>query len=285
MNPLAFNTIPTHELTVEICQIGAFDRIARGETHSKTCPYAILAQALQGRYSIGRGAERPIDLAPGEAFLTGPNIPLHITHHGDPKEGYRMRAHWIHLRITIFNSLDVTSLFDFPLRVDARRCKPFGKIMEEFQDLEHGYDNPLEPLARRQELAFRALSLLCRWVPLRQDAMDLLRQRDRLTPVLALMKERLAGKLVVADLARCANLSVPHFHLLFRRLMGRSPMDHLKHLRLSEACRLLVAGDTPLRVVAEQTGFCNEFHLSRAFRPVFGKPPGAWRRDYDGNMV
>jgi transcriptional regulator GlxA family with amidase domain len=82
-----------------------------------------------------------------------------------------------------------------------------------------------------------------------------------------------------------ASLSAPRFHAFFRQFMGRSPMDHLKHLRLSEACRLLATGDEPLRVVAEKTGFCNEFHLGRDFKRVFGKPPGVWRRDYDRNLA
>jgi AraC-like DNA-binding protein len=277
--------LPPDELKVEVCETGAFDKAVDGGTHRKTCPVTIFAQAVQGHYGIGIGDAPLLFLASGEAFLTGPNLPLHIAHHGDARHGNLMRARWIHLRITLFHALDVASLLDLPLRVSARSCKPFGDIIEELQRLKPDPAHPLKAAARRQELAFRTLGLLCNLAPFRRDAAELVRQRDRLGPALSLMREGMADPLTVADLARRANLSTPRFHALFRGLMGRPPMDHLKNLRLSEACRLLAAGDMPLRVIAEQTGFCNEFHLSRVFRAALGKPPGRWRRGYDHQLT
>ena len=278
-------TLPLHEMTVELCDVGAFDMVVDGSSHRKTCPFAILAQAVQGRYGFARNHDPLAELPPGGAFLAGPSVPLHIAHHGDPRDGNRMRARWIHLRITLFGSLDVVTLLDLPPWVTEKACGPFGTIIEELAALQTGHAAVLPALARRQELAFRTLYLLCQLAPMREDAKVLLRQRDRLAPVLALMKERLACTLSVAELARCANLSVPQFHVFFRRLTGQSPLKHMKHLRLSEACKRLARSDEPLRVIAEQTGFCNEFHLSRDFRAAFGKPPAAWRRDYGRDLA
>ena len=278
-------SIPLRELAVELCVAGSLDMAANGTQHSKTCPYTILAQAVQGHYEIACGDGRHADLAEGEAFLTGANLPLHIVHHGDPRHRFRMRARWVHVHFTLFGALEVTSLLTLPLRVTARQCEPFAEVIAALLLESRGADVSLGALARRQELAFRVLHLLCDLAPLKPGALELLRQKDRLGPVLAFMEARLAEPLTVADLAHHASLSVPRFHVFFRRLMGRSPMEHLKHLRLSEASRLLATGDEPLRVVAERTGFCNEFHLSREFRGVFGKPPGVWRRDYDRNLA
>ncbi|MCF7837284.1 MAG: AraC family transcriptional regulator [Candidatus Marinimicrobia bacterium] len=277
--------LPPDALRVEWFETGAFDRVVENRSHRKTCPYTILAQAVQGRYGIGIGQEPLLTLACGEAFLTGPNLPLHIAHHGDARHGNRMRARWIHLRITLFQSLDISNLLDLPRRVSARACQPFGEIIEELQRLNANPAQSLVAAARRQELAFRALGLLCRLAPFRKEAVELVRRRERLGPALALMRERLADSLSVADLARRAHLSVPQFHVFFRRLMGRTPMEHLKQMRLSEVCRLLVTDDAPLRWVAEQTGFCNEFHLSRVFRATYGKPPGVWRREQDCHLA
>jgi AraC-like DNA-binding protein len=182
--------------------------------------------------------------------------------------------------------VDVTSLLALPLRVGVASCQSFGELIEAVFREPKGAVGvaALAALARRQELAFRALRLLCELAPLRDDAPELLRQRHRLGPVLELMRERLSEPVCVAELARRAGLSVPQFHAFFRRFMGRTPMEHLRQLRLSEACRLLVTADEPLRNVAEKTGFCNEFHLSREFRRVFGRPPGRWRREHDRTM-
>ncbi|OGV68649.1 MAG: hypothetical protein A3K19_14890 [Lentisphaerae bacterium RIFOXYB12_FULL_65_16] len=279
------DAIPVRELNVELFYPGRFDAINNGGVHCKTCPHTIIAQAIQGRYEISCGDGRRADLAEGEAFLTGADLPLRIVHHGDARNGFRMRARWLHFHFTLFGAIDVTSLLDLPLGVSAKDCKPFGAIIEEELAARKAEDAALGSLARRQELAFQTLRLLCELAPMREDAMELLRQKDRLGPVLTFMREHVSRKLTVADIARVASLSVPRFHAFFRQFMGRSPMEHLKHLRLSEACRLLATGDEPLRVVAEKTGFCNEFHLSRDFKRVFGKPPGVWRRDYDRNLA
>ncbi len=277
-------SIPTSELEVETFYVGAFDSIKRGEVHSKTCPHTIFAQVQQGRYEIACGGGRPVLLVPGEAFLTGANVPLRIVHHGDASAGHRMRARWIHLHVTLFGIVDATSLLDLPLRVDARRCRPFGEIIEAMAAIDDSVGGSFGALALRNELGYHAFRLLCELAPLRTDAHEVLGQRNRLGPVLRLMRDRLSETLTVSDLAQSASLSVPQFHVFFKRYARCSPMDYLKHLRLSEACRLLATDDEPIRCIAEKTGFCSEFHLSREFSRVFGKPPGRWRRDYDATI-
>jgi len=278
------DAIPLRELSVELCQAGGFDRALAGILHSKTCPYTIFAQGMQGHYEIACGDGRHEVLAPGEAFLTGANQALRITHHGDPLEGFRMRVRWLHLHVTLFGVVDATALLVMPLRVDRRRCAPFASIIAALLDLGDDRADSFAALARRSELGFRAFRQLCDLAPLREDAPELLRQRHRLGPVLELMRTRLAHTISVADLARQASLSVSQFHVFFRSFTGRTPMDYLKHLRLSEACRLLATGDEPLRTIAERTGFCDEYHLGREFRRTFGTPPGRWRNRYDRAM-
>lgn len=281
---MSFSSIPLHEAQLEIFEVGSFDTISRGDTHSKTCPHTIFAQAEQGRYEVTCGDGRHVLLANREAFLTGANVPLRIVHHGDKVAGYRMRARWIHLHVTLFGVVDALSLLDLPLRVTARQCEPFGEIIETLSREAKQTDPSMRSLALRNELGFRAFRLLGELAPLRADAMEVLGQRHRLGPVLHLMRDRLDEKITVADLAHAASLSVPQFHVFFRRYARSSPMDYLKHLRLSEASRLLAVGDDPLRTIAEKTGFCSEFHLSREFRRVFGKPPGQWRREDDATI-
>ncbi len=280
----AGNEIPFRELCVELCETGGFDKEQRGFVHVKTCPYTILAQCVQGHYEIECGDGRRAVLVSGEGFLTGANLPLRIAHHGDPKRGFRMRAHWLHLHATLFGIVDVTSLLVLPLRVGALQCEPFAEIIETLARQDAKGAGAVDMLALRHELGFRTLRLLCALAPPREDAVELLQQQKRLGPVLSLMRERLAERITVAELARCAGLSVVRFHVFFRRIAGRPPMEFLKQMRLSEASRMLAAGDEPLRVVAERTGFCDEFHLSREFRRVFGKAPGLWRREHDRTL-
>ncbi|HRU07567.1 MAG TPA: helix-turn-helix transcriptional regulator, partial [Candidatus Brocadiia bacterium] len=260
---LTFHDLRPRDIAMEFIEAGGFDRPLDGYVHCKTCPYTILAQAVAGRYEIACEDGRHELLKEGEAFLTAANLPLRITHHGRPGQGFRMRARWLHVHFTLLGSIDVTSLLELPLRVTRQQCAPFGEIIEELLERGGRPDAGLSGLARRQELGFRALGLLCALAPLRAGAADTLRRQQRLAPALELMKERMAGRLSVAALARAAHMSPPHFHALFRRFLGRSPMQHLKYLRLSTACRLLATSGEPLKAIAAQTGFTNEFHLSR----------------------
>ena len=277
---LSFHDLRPHDLATELVEAGSFKRPLENHVHCKTCPYTILAQAVVGRYEFACEDGRHELLKEGEAFLTAANLPLRITHHGRRRQGFHMHARWLHVHFTLLGSIDVTSLLELPLRVTRQQCVPFAEVIEELLEQRERPDMGLGGLARRQELGFRALGLLCALAPLRAGAADMLRRQQRLAPALALMKERMSERLSVEALAREAHLSPPHFHALFRRFLGRPPMQHLKYLRLSTACRLLATGGLPLKAIAEQTGFTNEFPLSREFRRAFGKPPGAWRREH-----
>ena len=196
-----------------------------------------------------------------------------------------MRARWVHFRFTLFSALDVSDFLDLPLRVEAADCEPFGPIIDHLLLVEPGAAETLGGVAKRHAAAWHLLDRLTDVAPLRADASALLRQKDRLVPALDYMETHLADKVVVEYLADIVHMSVPHFHAFFRRCMGRSPMTHLKRLRLAGAARLLLRDNAPLEEVAGATGFCNAYHLSREFRRYFGKPPGTWRKEHDRTMA
>lgn len=279
--------LPLDALSVDLFCAGAMTITASGYVHAKTVPHTIIAQATEGRYEIHCGDGRHADLREGEAFLTGPNLPLRITHHGNPAAGNRMRARWLHLRISLFGAVDVTSLLELPLVLTPPQAERFAPLIEQELNQAAGGRgaNALTHLVAGNERALTALRLLCETTPWRENALAFLRQGQRLLPVLSFIRAHLPERFTVAELATLAHLSVPRFHVLFRQWLGRAPMDHVRHLRLSEASRRLAATDEPLRVVAEQTGFCSPFHLSREFRRTFGHSPAAYRRAYDRTLV
>lgn len=65
---------------------------------------------------------------------------------------------------------------------------------------------------------------------------------------------------------------------LFRRYDHHSPYQHLLRLKLHHAAELLQQPDALVKQVAEQVGFGDAFHFSRAFKSVFGLAPDAFRR-------
>jgi AraC-like DNA-binding protein len=64
---------------------------------------------------------------------------------------------------------------------------------------------------------------------------------------------------------------------IFRRERGVSPKKFLESQRLEEARGRLLKGDG-LKVIAEELGYCDVPHLSRAFRRFYGIGPADYRR-------
>jgi AraC-like DNA-binding protein len=81
-----------------------------------------------------------------------------------------------------------------------------------------------------------------------------------------------------SELAERCGLSEDHFIRLFRKFVGQTPAHYALERRIAAASeRLLLSADT-IAHIAEQTGFSNRYHFTRAFTRVIGVPPAAYRR-------
>lgn len=81
----------------------------------------------------------------------------------------------------------------------------------------------------------------------------------------------------VAAVARACGLEPESFRKRFTALTGEPPARHRLLARVEQAKRLLRDRELPVRVVAEATGFCDEFHFSKTFKRVVGAGPREWR--------
>jgi AraC-like DNA-binding protein len=85
-------------------------------------------------------------------------------------------------------------------------------------------------------------------------------------------------EITAGGLARLANLSVPHFNRLFRKVLRLSPMDYVLSLRVQEAQRLLSTTQLSLGSIAAASGFYDQSHFTKRFRKVTGLTPLQYRR-------
>jgi AraC-like DNA-binding protein len=81
----------------------------------------------------------------------------------------------------------------------------------------------------------------------------------------------------VGELAAEVALSRSAFAARFHRLVGEPPMRYLIRARLGHAASLLHTTNDSLAGIARRTGYGSEFSFNRAFKRVFGVPPGAYR--------
>ena len=63
----------------------------------------------------------------------------------------------------------------------------------------------------------------------------------------------------------------------FSAVLGRSPIEFLKEVRLRRAARLLETTDLPVGVVAERVGYASRSYFSRAFKELHGTYPAGFR--------
>jgi AraC-like DNA-binding protein/predicted transcriptional regulator len=92
------------------------------------------------------------------------------------------------------------------------------------------------------------------------------------------MTERLAGPVLLKDLAGQTGLSPSRFGRAFKLSMGISPHRWQMNLRVLEAQEMLRDATRSQADIALATGFAEQSHFSRVFKEVVGVPPGAWQR-------
>lgn len=85
-------------------------------------------------------------------------------------------------------------------------------------------------------------------------------------------------KIIAADLATVAHLSVRQLYELFRKQMGMTPHHYLTELRMQESWRLLEQSDLDIQRIADAVGYSSLSSFSDRFSRHFGKPPGYFRR-------
>lgn len=89
-----------------------------------------------------------------------------------------------------------------------------------------------------------------------------------------------AEPLSLDDVARAANVSVSHLHMLFRTHLGESPHQYLIQKRMRLAGHALATGGLSIKAVAVEVGYPNAENFCRAFRKFFGRSASEYRRAY-----
>jgi AraC-like DNA-binding protein len=93
------------------------------------------------------------------------------------------------------------------------------------------------------------------------------------------MKANVAMPLTVEAIAEAARCTPRNLQLVFRRVLGMSPMRYLRKLRLEEAQRRLLASDREsLTSIAQSLGFTNLGRFARDYRATFGELPSQLTR-------
>jgi AraC family transcriptional regulator len=121
-------------------------------------------------------------------------------------------------------------------------------------------------------LTLEALGLFCRTSS---------RSRANILPWLreakAFIDSHLAETVSLDELARMAGRHPVHLSRAFRQAYGQTVGECIRQARVRQAAQLLLSSRQPISEIAAECGFCDQAHLSRAFKRVFGVTPAAYR--------
>ena len=105
------------------------------------------------------------------------------------------------------------------------------------------------------------------------ESIDLLRLGD----AIAHIETNYAEKITLDELAKKSHLSKRHFLRIFHDCIGRSPIDHLMHVRTQKAADLLRHTDRTITDIAFDCGFSDGNYFTRCFRKTTNETPRQYR--------
>jgi AraC family transcriptional regulator len=92
------------------------------------------------------------------------------------------------------------------------------------------------------------------------------------------LEENLDRNLSLSELAGVVQLSVFHFTRKFRAEFGCPPHAYVMRRRIECAKTQLARGNVPLKVVAANSGFADQSHMTRLFQRLLGVTPAEYRK-------
>lgn len=124
--------------------------------------------------------------------------------------------------------------------------------------------------------SFARLLGLCRTLQ-RSPSLRRRQTEDRVLRTLRWLRRNLNRTPTLAEMAREAGLSVPHFGAMFRRQLKCSPLEFHIRLRLQRACEWLETTDRTVAEIGAALGYADPLYFSRVFRQKIGQPPRTYR--------
>ena len=148
-------------------------------------------------------------------------------------------------------------------------------LLTEYHSQKEGYQHIIKGLFQTIMIALtRELSSLC--APDSQKYQDI----SLLLPALQIMHFEYAQSLTTAFLAEQCNLSQTTFRTLFRKHLGTTHGEYLKHIRLQKACELLYGTELSVLDISMEIGFSSLTSFYQSFREYYHISPQKWRNMY-----
>ena len=230
---------------------------------------------LEGRCRYIEPGAEDLQFGPGNLFFCFPDVPHRI----EPVAGSQFSEVWVTFGGPVFDLWCSANLLDrrqFHFHLD-----PVEYWLGRFQSLFAGVGSE----AHDQLLIVCALqSLLAEMMSLQSQGRRSREDIEWLNAArLAIDSVERSEDLEIPDIAFRMNMSYSNFRRRFVQLAGTPPGRYHMERLMQRACRSMSESSITNKELAEQYGFCNEFHFSERFKQIVGISPREFRRRLRSN--
>ncbi len=268
----------TNELTrlLYVTDIGYYpNAVGHYRTRSEGSPQHILIHCVDGEGWFSINGSRQ-NVQKGQFFLLEAGVPhTYVASRTNPWSIY-----WIHFtgqQSHVFRSM-FNHVFEITETAEARLQERLTLFEEIFLNLETGYSP--DNLSYASSCLWHLLASYRYIVQFR--TIKRIRHTDFAQTAIAYMRSHLGERLTLDDIARSANYSPSHFGQLFLRHTGCTPLHYFNQLKIQRACQLLDFTDARIKEIAEQLGFFDQYHFTKAFVRYMGETPSRYRKHRSG---
>ncbi|WP_042198888.1 AraC family transcriptional regulator [Paenibacillus camerounensis] len=89
----------------------------------------------------------------------------------------------------------------------------------------------------------------------------------------------------IDQLADMARLHPSYYSQVFKQTMDKSPVSFLTHLRVNRAKEMLLLTEKPVKEIAAEVGYKDEFYFSRRFKETSGCSPRMYSKNHDKKVI
>lgn len=166
-------------------------------------------------------------------------------------------------------------LFKNIIRNDIDIIECAGSLIKEYNEKCTGYELAIK------SYVYRLLVLLLRnhthRIITTREYNFKIKTIEKLSAVIRYIEQNYCREISIKQLAEIINLSPYHFCHVFKKSVGKTPIQYINALRMNKAESLLKSTDLSITEIAFETGFSDANYFSRLFKKYKNVSPSSLR--------